>query len=1099
MKHLGLVLSLFSAAVAQEPGIRLAEPWRQPYLGQDATGPQVIGLWSFDAGAETRDSSGHGLELKLLGGTIRADGRFGGALGSARGWPEVDQPHGASAGRERVLSPPGAFTIELWLRADETLKGYGQAFLIDKRWSDPTDYQLVLSAADPQDRRVVQAVLGFGTRTATFASTAAVYEPGVWHHLAMTYDGVGTVRFFRDGSAFGSRTEPGLGPIMPGRQPLILGDRVGSRYFGFPGSLDQVRLCHGALEFRPAAVAWLSRRTVFRRLEEVDTPLELRNLTREPLRRARVALSLDGRPTTVEAPELPAGGRLAIPYRVDTRLRPDRYRLVAELELPGEPAYHSEDAFEVTVVARPVPGTMPVILWGGTTIRDARQMRELGFTHFLGLPVNYTAIWQAGEPTAAAEPESVARACRDLDTALAEGLSISHYLYPGRWARDKPELRRVRRDGQPYPTAKPDICPRHPELKRFCENVGASVARTFGEFPAFVGVDIQSEVRDASQPCFHEADRAAFKAATGLDIPAEAQEIHGVAYQRLPGFPADRVIPDDFPLYRYYRWLWKDGDGWNALHDDVLRGLRSTGRNDLLTRFAPAVRAASVWGSGGDVDVLSQWTYSYPDPIRIGLATDELFAMASGSPRHPAIIKATQLIWYRSQTAPETGEAVGAQSARFEDQDVKQEGAGAAKTPPRAEWERREPDARFITIAPVHLRECVWTSLARPIQGLMHHGWQSLVEGQPYAYRYTHPDTQEELRRLTSEVVQPLGPMLRRVPDRPADVAFLESFAAQMLAGRGNYGWCTGWAGDVYEALAYAQLQPEVVYDETVVERGLDQYKVLVMVHCDVLTAGVARAVQDFQKRGGLVIGDELLAPAIRPDLALVSFERPKRADEAKTKVLELAAQLRHGLDGRYRRYAESSDPEVVTRVRQAGGDYLFAVNDHREFGDYVGHHGLVMENGVPARATLTVRRADGHVYDLVAHRPIQAARAGGKLTFEAGFGPGQGRLFLITSRPPAAVRVAMPDTARLGESVAGAVSVVDAEGKPVVAVLPVQLAITDPAGRPAEGSGCYAARDGRLTVKLDLAPNDRPGVWSIRVDDLAAGLVGEAWLRVTR
>ncbi len=242
-----------------------------------------------------------------------------------------------------------------------------------------------------------------------------------------------------------------------------------------------------------------------------------------------------------------------------------------------------------------------------------------------------------------------------------------------------------------------------------------------------------------------------------------------------------------------------------------------------------------------------------------------------------------------------------------------------------------------------------------------------------------------------------------------------------------------------------------------------------------------------------------LLAPAIRPDLALVSFERPKRADEAKTKVLELAAQLRHGLDGRYRRYAESSDPEVVTRVRQAGGDYLFAVNDHREFGDYVGHHGLVMENGVPARATLTVRRADGHVYDLVAHRPIQAARAGGKLTFEAGFGPGQGRLFLITSRPPAAVRVAMPDTARLGESVAGAVSVVDAEGKPVVAVLPVQLAITDPAGRPAEGSGCYAARDGRLTVKLDLAPNDRPGVWSIRVDDLAAGLVGEAWLRVTR
>ena len=36
---------------------------------------------------------------------------------------------------------------------------------------------------------------------------------------------------------------------------------------------------------------------------------------------------------------------------------------------------------------------------------------------------------------------------------------------------------------------------------------------------------------------------------------------------------------------------------------------------------------------GGDVDVISQWTYSYPDPLRINVATDELFAMAKGAGR----------------------------------------------------------------------------------------------------------------------------------------------------------------------------------------------------------------------------------------------------------------------------------------------------------------------------------------------------------------------------------------------------------------------------------------------------------------------------------
>ena len=53
----------------------------------------------------------------------------------------------------------------------------------------------------------------------------------------------------------------------------------------------------------------------------------------------------------------------------------------------------------------------------------------------------------------------------------------------------------------------------------------------------------------------------------------------------------------------------------------------------------PAVRCPSKWGSGGNVDFLSQWTYSYPDPVRIGLCTDELFEMARAGGHDPVRLR----------------------------------------------------------------------------------------------------------------------------------------------------------------------------------------------------------------------------------------------------------------------------------------------------------------------------------------------------------------------------------------------------------------------------------------------------------------------------
>ena len=64
---------------------------------------------------------------------------------------------------------------------------------------------------------------------------------------------------------------------------------------------------------------------------------------------------------------------------------------------------------------------------------------------------------------------------------------------------------------------------------------------------------------------------------------------------------------------------------------------------------------------------------------------------------------------------------------------------------------------------------------------------------------------------------------------------------------------------------------------------------------------------------------------------------------------------------------------------------------------------------------------------------------------------------------------------------------------------MPVEIEIQDANGKRSEGSGHYAAENGILELKLDLAPNDDPGTWQIRARELASGMESVKWMRVSR
>lgn len=1084
---LAALASSSSPARAEDPPAGTCEPWDEEYEGNDATGRHVVALWSFDGKNPWEDASGRGHTLQPKGATARArGGRFGGCMESSRGWPKEDRVHAAIAPDHATLSPGGAFALEMWIAAGDDLAGYAESYLLDKKYVADDDYQVMLTAASPQGMRRLVANLGFGDGSFAFTSDEARFEAGDWHHVAFTYDGRGRGRFFLDGSAFGGGEAPGRESVHAGKHPLSIGDRIGSYFHGFPGLIDQVRITIGLPEFQKVSLSLATERRAYVRRESPPAlSIRVTNRGRKALAGAKVRVSTGGlaeREFTV--PGLAAGAGHDLSYALDTGLRCGEYALDAAIEVRGPPRYATRESWPVWVVSRPLPHRMPVVMWGINSpervMEEMDRLQEIGFTHCLGLACDTARIEAGGAKADPGKPEAMAKARAMLDAALVRGLSVTASLSPGSWLRSKKDLLRADRSGRPY-GGKPDVCALFPQAADLCRNVGAAMARAYGRFPAFDSALLHTEVRDAARPCFHAHDREALRAATGLaDVPPAVVGKEGVRWEDLRGFPADRVVHDDDLLLAYYRWYWKEGDGWPALDTALAEGLRTMGRGDFWTFHDPAVRVASTYGSGGDVDVLSHWTYSYPDPIRIGTATDELLAMAAGAKRPQRVMKMTQAIWYRSQTAPPSAE-----SRR----------RGAVRSP----WEDTDPDAAFLTIAPMHLREAFWTEISRPIAGVMVHGWESLVPtGSTGGYRFTHPETRHELARLVRDVVRPLGPTLVQVPGSRSDVRFLESFASQMFARRGTYGWGGTWAGDAYLVLQWAGLQPEVVYDEGVANDGLDGVKVLVLVDCDVLTATVASKVRAFQKAGGIVVGDERLCPAIRPDVLVAPYDRVGKADVDKVALQERAARLRKDLGRRYERYVDTSDPDVVPHVRRTGtSDYVFVVNDRREYGDYVGQHGLVMENGLPSEASVEIARPSGFAYDLVRAREVPTKALAGKTTLDVALEPCEGRVFLVTSRAIDSVRVEAPATARAGTAIPVRVAVLDAAGTPIDAVVPLRVDVRDPDGRAGEAEGFYGAVAGRLEVTLDFAANDARGTWTVRATDLASGREAVHYVRV--
>ncbi len=1029
--------------------------WALALLGAVRLDGKVLVDWDF-----TKADALNGAIPLTLRGTSRLDGGLV-AMEADRTKPSGAESRSAGA----ALSPAGAFSLEISFVLDaryQRPKGNSAMLLDTKYVAMPKagqeklhrGFQVSLRPAG-KDRYTPVAAFGFGASSAQVSGKkGCTLKPGVPHTLKMVFTGTGKVSFELDGADAGEAEVPG-GPIAPSRQKVAVGDRSGSLYHSLGGKVLRLRLSEERL-VALALEAVPGHRQVFER-GETNRRYFVRCVNRSaaPYNGLTLHTTLAGKalPPQSLPSALAPGAEKVFEMPVDTLLLPGDYALRCRLaDASGKNV--AEEEFTVTIV--PAYGDfLPVILWG--RVDDAAEVRRLGFTH---QHCNLVPSSQNGKP-------DVVAGIAALDRQLRHGLYTYTHFNTRRFTKP-PRYIQANRAGKPNARLLVDAS--RPEVVQEMKETATQVAEAFGDHPAWDVALLNSEVKGHTAPSFNGPQPANFRRFAGYDIPVSIIGKSPMPYAKDTGFPWNRIVGEARPDLVFLRWFWRQGDGWNALNSAITATLHQHIHRHFFTFTDPAVREPPLWGSGGTTDMISQWVYTNPDPLNIGMVADEMIAMAAGRPGQKVGMM-TQAIWYRRAAAP-FGRKVA--------------------NPP--EWLAREREAKFISIPPDFLRAALWYELARRLDAVMYHGAGSLVQPNPtHSYRYTNAQSKEALAQMCAEVVRPLGPMLKRVPERSAEIGILESVTSCLYSSRHfSMGWGKGWICDLAMALHWNGLSPAIFYEEHLLHGKMpESLRVLFVPACDVLPSSVLAKLQELQRKGVILVGDEYTTPALMLDLRLQSV--PRLSDhprETKAALQRLGAKIAAVLKPYYQPPMKPGNPDLVMRRRGTdAADYLFVVNDRRTFGDYIGQWGMVMEKGLPNAAAVTVAHPCAAVYDLVKHRQVtEAAVADGATRIPVRLGPCEGTLLLLLDRPIDAVRVTPPAKMERGQAFEVGVQIAAADGTPIPAILPVEVTLADSAGHRLPGSGYYAAENGRLVIRETAATNMAIGKVTCTAKCLASG-----------
>jgi hypothetical protein len=257
-----------------------------------------------------------------------------------------------------------------------------------------------------------------------------------------------------------------------------------------------------------------------------------------------------------------------------------------------------------------------------------------------------------------------------------------------------------------------------------------------------------------------------------------------------------------------------------------------------------------------------------------------------------------------------------------------------------------------------------------------------------------------------------------------------------------------------------------------------------------VLNDRLRAKIRELQNKGILVLGDEYLNISLMPDFRIQSVPTAGlTADARKTALQKAGSEIRTMLEPYLTPSFSSPCQDLILRRRASGeADYIFAVNDKREYGNYVGQWKRVMEKGLPLEAEFTVGLPFGAAYDIVKHEPKSFTRVGNGGKFSVSLKPGSGTILVLLPRPVAGVELKAPETIVRGEDFTVEAFPADENGKPFKAILPLEVTFTS-GETVLPGTGYYATdKEGKLVLRDTAALNMPTGKAVLTVKSLTSG-----------
>lgn len=659
------------------------------------------------------------------------------------------------------------------------------------------------------------------------------------------------------------------------------------------------------------------------------------------------------------------------------------------------------------------------------------------------------------------EPHLTETKVEGMDAILRQNMGFSLRLHPDltggkeyTWEKN-PEYFRLNNERKPIPSAyaggRPTIGISHPEMLENARRTmrdGLKPVATHPAFRPYVICNDDFSIYYGWDYADHVVKR--FKEQTGLDAPTKMET------------PPHGIVDDNHSWLKWFEFNLRDVNG--AMNRAETQG---------ITEARPDCRVGPIPG-GMQIPLIQMWEPAQYPPLNFGRNGFNLLCS----------------YYYNTYWQPVMTNTYWMEIGRMTNRNM-------------PEW--CMPDL-FMTGG--YQRNNLFHLLAGGVKGLAY-----------FTYDSRNPGTWEEVKHLAPQVrrISPVQAKLQ--PAGKKDLGLLVSFTTN----------CFDPGHDLtmvyaYENLMQAHFDVEMTCEEEILSGDISRYKAVLLYNIRWLRKSVADALQTYMTKGGMVLLDNTI-PFDLPGTKRVNID----IGMGKQQTLGVPPEGAHASVPGIRDYGDNDRIAVIqkalsefikprfdcpdirlvaNRFEVGNTPYVWFVNAHtgKEYmfcreRQGAGHPGSGTPEKIaeliawekkevaagPFTATAAVDKLPGVPYDLVAGKPVTVTKSATGQTLNLSMERFGGSLIAFYPEAIERVTVKAPATAKPMSEVTATVQVLG-KTKPIAGVVPMEITLFDPSGKPSILSGVRGTDNGTLTFKWTPAVNDPKGKWTLKVAELASG-----------